>query len=169
MRQFRKIFLLLLENLSFFIFIRLAQLWWHKIAYQILTNIAHFTVGLRKIAVLYSSTITHAPISQIKRKCLSELNFEFLPHPPYSPDMASTDFHLFRSLQHFLADKIFNDIEEVKNWLNNFLCHYLKIFITTACITKTALEEDFFIKWPVYHGLKPSHFYNICVFIWMLF
>ncbi len=51
------------------------------------------------------------------KKCLSELNFEVIPHPPYSPDMASTDFQLFRSLQYFLADKMFNDIEEVEHYL----------------------------------------------------
>ncbi len=68
------------------------------------------------------------------KKCLSALNFENLLHPPYSPDMASTDLHLFRSLQHFLADKICNDIEEVKKCLNDFLRHIIWIFITTTCI-----------------------------------
>ncbi len=77
------------------------------------------------------------------KKCLSELNFEVLPHPPYSPDMAPTNFHLFRSLQHFLAEKMFNDIEEVKNCLNDFLLQKIWIFITTACISLSSVGERF--------------------------
>ncbi len=68
--------------------------------------------------LLHDNARPHTP-NQTK-KCLSELNFEVLPHPPYSPDMPPTDFHIFRSLQHFLAEKIFNDIEEAKNCLHDF-------------------------------------------------
>ncbi len=77
------------------------------------------------------------------KKCLSELNCEVLPHPPDSPDMTPTDFNLFRSLQHFLADKMFDDIEEVTNGLNDFLRQKIWIFITTACINLSSLGERF--------------------------
>ncbi len=56
------------------------------------------------------------------KKCLSEVNVKVLRHPPHSPDMAPIDFHLFQSLQHFLASKMFNDTEGVKNCLNGFFC-----------------------------------------------
>ncbi len=68
--------------------------------------------------LLHDSARPHT--SNQTKKCFSELNFEVFPHPPYSPDMAPTDFHLFRSLQHFLSEKIFNDIEEVKICLSGF-------------------------------------------------
>ncbi len=68
---------------------------------------------LRKGAALFS-VFARPDTSNQTKKGLSELNFEVLPHPSYSPDMAPADFHLFRSLQHFLSEKIFNDIEEVK-------------------------------------------------------
>ncbi len=32
------------------------------------------------------------------RPCLEYLGFRVLPHSPYSPDLAQSDFHLFRSL-----------------------------------------------------------------------
>ena len=39
---------------------------------------------------------------------------EFLPHPPYSPDMAPSDYYLFRSMAHFLTGRQFKDFEDVK-------------------------------------------------------
>ncbi|GFU75562.1 histone-lysine N-methyltransferase SETMAR [Trichonephila clavipes] len=34
-----------------------------------------------------------------------ELGWEVLMYPPYSPDLASSDYHLFLALQNFLGDK----------------------------------------------------------------
>ena len=41
-------------------------------------------------------------------------SIELLPHPAYSPDLAPSDFHLFRSMAHFLRGRNFNNIEEVE-------------------------------------------------------
>ncbi len=38
----------------------------------------------------------------------------------YSSNIASNDAHLFRSLQHFLAAKLFNDVVEVKPCLIHY-------------------------------------------------
>ena len=35
----------------------------------------------------------------VTRKKLLELSWEVMPHPPYSPDLVTSDYHLFRSLQ----------------------------------------------------------------------
>ena len=47
--------------------------------------------------------------------------YEILPHPPYSPDLAPSDFHLFPTMKLFLKGKRFSDdeslISEVKAWL----------------------------------------------------
>ena len=42
-----------------------------------------------------------------------ELNFELLPHPPYSPDLAPSDYWLFADLKKMLAGKKFRTNEEV--------------------------------------------------------
>ena len=48
-----------------------------------------------------SSSITTRPhTSLITRQ--KELGWEVLMHPPYSPDIALSDYHLFRSLQNSL-------------------------------------------------------------------
>lgn len=43
--------------------------------------------------------------SLMTRQKLSELGWEVLIHPPYSPDLAPSDYYLFRSLQNFLDGK----------------------------------------------------------------
>ena len=44
---------------------------------------------------------------------LRDLHYELLEHPPYSPDLAPPDFHLFLKLKHFLAGERFSSNEEV--------------------------------------------------------
>ena len=44
---------------------------------------------------------------------LHELNFELLPHPPYSPDLAPYDYWLFADLKKMLAVKKIRTNEEV--------------------------------------------------------
>lgn len=41
-------------------------------------------------------------------------------HPAYSPDIAPSDYHLFRSLQNFLNGKNFNNDDDVKSYLVQF-------------------------------------------------
>jgi [histone H3]-lysine36 N-dimethyltransferase SETMAR len=48
---------------------------------------------------------------------LKTLNWEILSHPPYSPDLAPSDFHLFASMGHSLAEQHFFNFEEVEKWL----------------------------------------------------
>ncbi|KAG5308596.1 MOS1T transposase, partial [Pseudoatta argentina] len=50
-----------------------------------------------------------------------ELKWEALPHPPYSPDIAPSDFHLFRSMAHGLADRRFHSYEEAQKWIDSWI------------------------------------------------
>ncbi|GFV44298.1 histone-lysine N-methyltransferase SETMAR [Trichonephila clavipes] len=43
--------------------------------------------------------------SVVTRQKLWELGWEVLMHPPYSPDLTPSDYHLFPALQNFLSDK----------------------------------------------------------------
>lgn len=64
------------------------------------------------------------------RQKLLELGWEVLPHPPYSPDLAPSDFHLFRSLDTSLRGKKFQNDTEVKNHLDRFFREKPKEFYT---------------------------------------
>ena len=45
--------------------------------------------------------------------------WEVLPHSPYSPDTTASDFRLFRSMEHGLADQHFHSYEEFKKWIDS--------------------------------------------------
>ncbi|CAH2092000.1 unnamed protein product [Euphydryas editha] len=51
---------------------------------------------------------------------LKELGWEVLMHPPYSPDLAPSDYYLFRSLQNSLNGKKLADRNSAENHLAKF-------------------------------------------------
>lgn len=60
-------------------------------------------------------------VSKLTLQKLSQLGIEVLPHPPYSPDLAPTDYHLFKHLTHFMKDKQFTKDEDVKQAFIDFI------------------------------------------------
>ncbi|KAG5308551.1 MOS1T transposase, partial [Pseudoatta argentina] len=40
---------------------------------------------------------------------------------PHSPDIAPSDFHLFRSMAHGLADRRFHSYEEAQKWIDSWI------------------------------------------------
>lgn len=54
------------------------------------------------------------------REKLEELGWDTVPHPPYSPDIAPSDYHLFRPLKASLAKKKFTKLEDVVRAVNDF-------------------------------------------------
>ena len=68
--------------------------------------------------------------SRIVRDVLREFRWELLPHPPYSPDLAPSDFFLFPKLKEHLKGVYFNDTNEAKQaaktWLTKWSADYFK-------------------------------------------
>ena len=71
-----------------------------------------------KIYFQYDNARPHIAKSVCKK--LLEYGWELLPHPPYSPDLAPTDYHLFRSLSNDLREKIFEEETDLENYLATF-------------------------------------------------
>ncbi|XGW27284.1 hypothetical protein V3C99_007694 [Haemonchus contortus] len=59
-------------------------------------------------------------VATMTRQKIQQLGWEVLPHPPYSPDLAPSDYHLFRALKRHLRDKNFDNQEQHKMEVGNF-------------------------------------------------
>ena len=66
----------------------------------------------------------NAPTHKVAMDKAANCGFELLPHPLYSPDLATSDYHLFPNMKKQLGDRVFADNEEtmtsVLNVLNGF-------------------------------------------------
>ena len=51
-------------------------------------------------------------------KKIENLGWEVLPHSAYSTDLAPSDYHLFRSMQHFYQEKSYTEVESIKKDLD---------------------------------------------------
>lgn len=58
--------------------------------------------------------------AKVTQDKIRDLGWDLLPHPAYSPDIAPSDYHLFRSLRGFLQGKKFANIEVIETALNQF-------------------------------------------------
>ena len=52
---------------------------------------------------------------------LENSGWDVLPHQPYRPDLAPSDYHLFRSMQDALTGIQFTLEQGIKNWRDSFL------------------------------------------------
>lgn len=69
---------------------------------------------MAKKKVLFHQDNAPAHTSMITMAKLNELKYELLPHPPYSPDLAPSDYYLFPNLKRWLMGKRFTSNEDVK-------------------------------------------------------
>ncbi|KAG5318098.1 MOS1T transposase, partial [Pseudoatta argentina] len=72
-----------------------------------------------KVTLLHDNARPH--VAKPVKTYLETLKWEVLPHPPYSPDIAPSDFHLFRSMAHGLADRCFHSYEEAQKWIDSWI------------------------------------------------
>jgi len=72
------------------------------------------------VLFLQDNTRTHRAL--VTQKKLAYLGFHFLDHPPYSPDLAPSDYHLFPGLKKQLKGSHFSSDAEViaaaETWLD---------------------------------------------------
>jgi len=67
-------------------------------------------------------------VSVVTRDAFQRLDFLVLPHPPYSPDLAPSDFHLFSKLKEHLKGQRFSCDEEVKSAVSKWFQKQNTIF-----------------------------------------
>ena len=63
---------------------------------------------------------------------LRELSYGVLPHPPYSPDLLPTEYHLFKSLENLLQEKHIHNQQETENAFQEFIESWSAYFYATG-------------------------------------
>lgn len=76
--------------------------------------------GVNTSRVYFQQDNARPHVSRRTLEKLQELGWEVLKHPPYSPDAAPSDYHLFRSLEHFLRGRCFTEDAQVEQTLEEF-------------------------------------------------
>ena len=90
--------------------------------------------GHGKVVLLHDNAPSH--ISKLAKDTLKSLGWDILPPRPLSFDLAASDYHLFASMGHVLAEQHFSNFEEVGKWLN-------EIFLQN----KNSLSSEVFINY----------------------
>lgn len=71
-----------------------------------------------KVSLLHDNVRPH--IAKPVKTYLETLKWE-IPHPPYLPDIAPSDYHLFRSMTHGLSEQHFHSYEDAKKWVDSWI------------------------------------------------
>jgi hypothetical protein len=77
---------------------------------------------LSRLVTMDETLLYHYHRALATQKKVAYLGFQYLDHPPYSPDLAPSDYHLFRGLKkqfkgcHFSSDA--KVIAATQTWLN---------------------------------------------------
>ncbi|GBP55469.1 Mariner Mos1 transposase [Eumeta japonica] len=72
-----------------------------------------------KTILLHDNVRPHVAVPG--KNYLKTLDWKVLPHPPYSPDIAPSDYHLFQSMAHVVSEQRFTSYEDTKNWIDSWI------------------------------------------------
>lgn len=72
----------------------------------------------KNVLLLHDNATVHKAAKV--RPILNECNFVELDHPPYSPDLAPSDFYLFRNLKKHLRGRHFESDDHLKRTINDY-------------------------------------------------
>jgi transposase len=88
---------------------------------KLTSELDHKRPNMRRRGVILLHDNARAHISHLVDDALTALRFKIKEHPPYSPDLAPSDYHHFPNLKNYLRGKHFESEEEVKEEVNNWI------------------------------------------------
>ncbi|GJQ87107.1 hypothetical protein Trydic_g23956, partial [Trypoxylus dichotomus] len=78
-----------------------------------------FLSALGKVILQHDNAGSH--VAKPVKAYLKPLKWKVLLHPSYSQDIAPSDIHLFRSMEHGLVDQQFRSYEDMEEWLDSWI------------------------------------------------
>jgi len=84
--------------------------------------------GILRTGVLLQHDNSRPHTARSTVATIQDLSFECLPHPPYSPDLASSDFHVFEPIKETMGGKSSRSDEEVQQAVHEWLHSQPKYF-----------------------------------------
>lgn len=85
---------------------------------------------VRRKGIILQQDNARPHTAKVTKDTLMDFSWEILPHPPYSPDLAPSDYHLFRSLERFIRGKTFDSKEDIDKFLSKFFRSKTREFYT---------------------------------------
>ena len=73
----------------------------------------------KKVILQHENAQPH--VTKPVKTYLETLKWEVQSHPPYFPDIAPSDYYLFWSMAHGLADQQFRSYENIEKWLDSWI------------------------------------------------
>uniref|UniRef100_A0AC35GQS9 Transposase Synechocystis PCC 6803 domain-containing protein n=1 Tax=Panagrolaimus sp. PS1159 TaxID=55785 RepID=A0AC35GQS9_9BILA len=73
----------------------------------------------REVFFLQDNAPAHR--AKITKEKIEELGWTLLPHPPYSPCLSPSDYHAFLSLSNWLQDKIFENDDQLRQSIQEWI------------------------------------------------
>ncbi|XP_035231708.1 histone-lysine N-methyltransferase SETMAR-like [Stegodyphus dumicola] len=99
------------------------------------------------IVLIHDNACPHS--ARVTQRLLQQFQWDIFEHPPYSPDKAPSDFHLFLELKQWLGGKRFQNDVELKlsqltsnHWRGHFMKRVLQSLftdMTNASIVKVVM------------------------------
>ncbi|CAO4360666.1 unnamed protein product [Caenorhabditis nigoni] len=71
-----------------------------------------------RIYYLHDNARPH--VAKTTKSLLTSFGWTVLAHPPYSPDLAPSDYHLFSDMQRSLEGTDFKTRDEVEKWMTTY-------------------------------------------------
>lgn len=82
--------------------------------------------GKTELWLLHDNAPIHT--SHLTKATIDSCGLSLVPHPPYSPDLAPSDFHFFRQLKKDLRGKLFDCAFDLQHHVTDLLNSYSKTF-----------------------------------------
>ncbi|GBM78005.1 hypothetical protein AVEN_33660-1 [Araneus ventricosus] len=85
---------------------------------------------------------THVPHSAgVTQNLIQQFGWEHVDHPPCSPDLASSDYHLFLNLKRDFGRRRFDSVDDSKNFVQQWLSSLVASFFEDG-IDKLVFRYD---------------------------